>query len=883
VIREAPRSPPEEAPTVDAHAPPAPNSHASPATGPAEIGRFLVLRLLGAGGMGVVYVAYDPQLDRKVAVKLLHPGVSGSAREQLARARLAREAKALARLSHPNVVAIYDVGEQGDQIFIAMEYIEGAPLSAWLRERPQGPAGDHRELIAHFLAAGRGLAAAHRQGLVHGDFKPDNVLVGADGRARVVDFGLASAQTDDPPERAALSASDPLDLSTHITASGALAGTPAYLAPEQFRGAHGSALADQYSFCVSLYEGLYGQRPFHGADIKQLHQAVERGLPPEPRERAIPAWLRKILVRGLSADPTDRFPDMDALLVALSDDPRRRRRRRLITLLSLLTLLAAALLYRAALVHSLEQRQGLCSGATDELRGVWDPDRRERARLAFLATERPYAVDTWERVAARLDAHSAAWSRQFLEICRATHLRGEQSPALLDLRLACMRRRLAETRSLTDVLLEADATVVENAVQAAAELPDLEQCLGDAEALAEHTARRALPADAVASIQDQLDRARALEHTARFQAGLLLAEAALLAAERLPDRDFIAHAQLIRGTMLDSLGDPDAAPALTEAFYAAAATEDTQLQARAALTLLHHSNTRLDLTRAEQWSRHARALLDRLALSLPLPARASLEFELASQLGTYHLHSGRLDDAERDYRRALALTQATDLKSASLHNNLGNLLVRRGDFERAAADLGRAVEVYREQLGLYHPLVAAALNNLGELEARRGDWEAARAHYNQARAIFVAALGAEHPNVGVLDNNLGHLAFQSGEHAAAAAHFERALAVFTDAFGPDAAPLAYPLTGIGELRLAQGDPTGAAEALERALLLGEAGDPTDLARTRFALARALAAAEAPRARELALAALTALTAAGPAYARQRAEAEAWLAETPLPP
>ncbi|MBA3546614.1 MAG: serine/threonine protein kinase, partial [Nannocystis sp.] len=229
---------------------------------PAELGRFVVLHRVGAGGMGVVYAAYDPELDRKVAVKLLHPSV-GSDREDVGRARLLREAQAMARLSHPNVVTVFDVGTRDDQVFLAMEFVQGLPLSAWLKA-PRG----WREVVAVFIAAGRGLDAAHREGIVHGDFKPDNVIVDVEGRARVLDFGLAFAQdrgkppSDPEARRSSRSGRSGVDLSTHLTRTGALTGTPPYVSPEQFLGESASARADQYAFCVSLYEGLYGDRPY---------------------------------------------------------------------------------------------------------------------------------------------------------------------------------------------------------------------------------------------------------------------------------------------------------------------------------------------------------------------------------------------------------------------------------------------------------------------------------------------------------------------------------------------------------------------------------------------------------------------------------------------
>jgi hypothetical protein len=301
-----------------------------------RLGRFAVLRELGVGGMGTVHVAYDEELDRKLAIKLLHARSGGT----LGRGRLLREAQAMARLSHPNVVQIYEVGEHGPDVFVAMELVDGGTLAAWQRERPR----DLGEIVAMYVQAGRGLAAAHAAGLVHRDFKPENVLVGADGRARVGDFGLARARAAEteistapaamPPDSAASGSNNVL--ATPLTATGALAGTPAYMSPEQFHGSQVDAASDQFSFCAALYEALYARRPFAGETLPELVLAVTGGaLRPPLADTSVPARLFEVLRRGLATDPNARWPNMDALLAELDVDPQRdrstapRERRRL--------------------------------------------------------------------------------------------------------------------------------------------------------------------------------------------------------------------------------------------------------------------------------------------------------------------------------------------------------------------------------------------------------------------------------------------------------------------------------------------------------------------------------------------------------------------------
>jgi eukaryotic-like serine/threonine-protein kinase len=284
----------------------------------AKVGRYLLLDVLGRGGMGVVYAAYDPELDRKIAIKL----VRAFSPTPVAQARLLREAQAMARLSSPNVIAVHDVGTYGDRVFLAMELVEGGTLREWMRAQP--PA---REILKTFELAGRGLAAAHSAGLVHRDFKPDNVLVGKDGRVRVTDFGLArpvaAADTQATPEPVP----ERQLLDKPLTATGTLAGTPVYMAPEQLEGHPADARTDQFSFCVALYEALHGKRPFPGSSGKDLIEAIRSGKIEQPDADSVPAWLRTILLKGLAADPAQRFASMQDLLEALSRDPAAAPRR----------------------------------------------------------------------------------------------------------------------------------------------------------------------------------------------------------------------------------------------------------------------------------------------------------------------------------------------------------------------------------------------------------------------------------------------------------------------------------------------------------------------------------------------------------------------------
>jgi serine/threonine protein kinase/Flp pilus assembly protein TadD len=311
------------------------------------VGRYILLEPLGSGGIGDVYTAYDPQLDRQVAVKLL----KASAAEEVASGegadRLLREAQAMARLAHPNVVAVHDVGKVGHNVFIAMEKVDGTTLSRWMRAQRRS----WKEIRDVLVQAGRGLAAAHEAGIVHRDFKPTNVIVSSDGRARVLDFGLARSVGGHP--RHTPIAGDDLNhrsrpsfesasLETPMTMPGTVMGTPPYMPPEQIAGTGVGPVSDQFSFCVTFWEALYGRRPFLAESMPGVVRAIQQGLITEPEDRKdVPAWLHKILIRGLSTIPADRFGSMDRLLHAALRD-RRSRRRQWLGLGMVATLSAAA-------------------------------------------------------------------------------------------------------------------------------------------------------------------------------------------------------------------------------------------------------------------------------------------------------------------------------------------------------------------------------------------------------------------------------------------------------------------------------------------------------------------------------------------------------------
>ncbi len=480
-------------PTVEVAGPPALASDFPPGT---SIGRYMVLQTLGEGASGTVYAAYDSELDRRVALKFLRNRAEGIEAEEW-RARLQREAKAMARLSHPNVVTLYDVGLSSEgRVFLAMEMVEGGTLSAWLEAAPR----TWRDVVAMLCEAGEGLAAAHGAGMIHRDFKPDNVLLGKDGRPRVTDFGLARGSEDPasadaaPPGRglavaaraAERSATDtdrfdavPPDAKssrslTKLTLTGMMMGTPGYMAPEQYAGAlEVDARADIFAFCATLYRALYGQRAFAGATLEEIAESTTMGHVREaPRGSDVPPWVHRVVLSGLAIEPDARPASMGDVLAALRADPSARRRRWVVG--------AGAAAGAAAIafgVHSAgERRARECRATGARLAGVWDGPRKEAIERAFHGTKLGYADDTWQRVRTRLDAYASSWASATEAACLATRVKGEQSEAMLDLRTSCLDERLDELHALSDVFVGADGKTVERAVQAATSLASLDPC-----------------------------------------------------------------------------------------------------------------------------------------------------------------------------------------------------------------------------------------------------------------------------------------------------------------------------------------------------------------------------------------------------------------------
>ena len=796
-----------------------------------KIGRFVVLRKLGEGGMGVVYAAYDDELERKVAIKLLRTEFSGQ-QQSVGQARLLREAQAMARLSHPNVAQIYEVGKFASSVFIAMEFVAGHNLREWLERAPRS----WQAILAAYIQAGHGLAAAHAAGIVHRDFKPDNMLMGDDGRVRVLDFGLAR------PDEALIEAVGVSGTSglyaLGLTQAGAFVGTPAYMAPEQFAREPADAHSDQFSFCVALFEALHGYRPFFGTDVAELREAVLAGRRADPPDDTpVPGWVAQVLARGLSIAPEQRFPTMTALLAALEGRLHGGRRTRL----GIAALVLASGLTAAAAGYAVSELRAVaapsCNAGSLRLVGAWDPQIAERVRVGLVGTGAAYTRDVAAGVATRLDSYATAWTAAYADAC-AAHQRGEQSDALHDLRMACLEDRRLALRALTTVLAAADATAVEKAVQAADRLPLLARCT-DASALLAQTPPPDDPAVARAArdLGEQLAQTRARLELGQYQAALLEILPLRRQAERLDYAPTLAAALHLEGLLRDALGEYAASEAaLLQAVTTADAGRDDDERSAAMIDLARAVGLRQ--ARFDEGLRHAelaRGGVRRLADGAALAARLELRLaEISLQRGDFAA-AGPHIEAAIDLHAQLYGEDSTVFAAAlELRASLRFL---RAEYAGALEEYRRALAIYGRAYGPQHPSLGKVLNNIGAVQLSLFDYTAAGQTYERALEILRASHGDDHPSLATVYSNLGLIALGEGQFARAIEEFERALAIYTLTLPANHPSIGDCLQDLGDGYLLAGRHTEAVASFERALAVAVQGFEVGHERSTRALAR----------------------------------------------
>ncbi len=732
--------------------------------GPAEllgttVDRYRLVERLGEGGMGTVFLAVDPQLDRQVALKLLRAS-TGTA-DELATTRLLREARAMAKVSHRNVVSVYDAGLSNGRAWIAMELFRGSTLRGWL----QSP-HTWQERLALLCEAGRGLGAAHAAGLVHRDFKPENVLVEAGGRVAVTDFGLAHAHREAELDPAPLSMSPAtLELEHPITRSGAVLGTPGYMAPEQ-RFGESDARSDQFSYAITAWETLSGKRPRGVTDAATPSGPTGPLVPEGPGVAGVPSRVWKTLDRALQLDPSRRFPDLNALVAELEAALPRRRRPAL-----LLASVAAVAL--AAGVSWVAARPVRCDTGPALFAPSWNPERRATLSHALGSATGPDATTIATQVDGALDAFAQQWLTMHHEACVAT-TSGAQSPALLDLRMSCLAQRQHDFDALLGQLEKAGASLSSQAGQAVRALGSLSAC-ADTAALG---GRVPPPTDRAAEVkagQSKLAEVKALVSTGQNREALAPAQALVAEARALGWPPLLSEALLELGQAQNRTGAHEAAEAtVEEAVNTAELAHDDGLRGRARLL---HATIWGSLTKYDEMARElkaARAVVDRVGDPKLRHTERGLEAELATA-------EHRLGDAVKIAREvAEASAAATPRDEREWLGDLDVLafaLLRNGE-------LAASVKIYEQMVPLAEKVLTP--NNPGLAQVYQGHASAlglmnrideAIAPHHKALAIFSKALGPDSEAVATCLGDWGMVCLRNDRADLAKPALETALAI----------------------------------------------------------------------------------------------------------
>jgi serine/threonine protein kinase/Flp pilus assembly protein TadD len=757
-----------------------------------RIGHFIVRDTLGVGGMGVVLRAHDEHLDRTVALKLVRHESDGYETRTRGTERLLVEARAMAKITHPNVITVHEVGVVDGQVFLAMEYIDGETLGDWALAKPR----PWTQIVDRWLEAGRGLAAAHAAGLVHRDFKPANVLVGRDGRVLVTDFGIAGKLggviadfvPESAPAAAAMSASGAeaqsgrMTISTltgrltdRLTQTGGMLGTPRYMAPEQFLGGVIDARADQFAFCVSLWEAVYGAHPFESSNLAALALAASTGAIREPpRGRRAPDRLRRVLTRGLAAAPNDRYDDISSLLAELERLRRRLERRRFV----IPSLLGVGLL-SAAVWAAWPAAPDPCAATPDgNWVGVWDPEIEAEVASAMQAAEVPYVRDSGPRVLARLADYTREWDEHQQQACRDTRVRELVSEQLLDRRMSCLDSRARRVAALVGQLRARDADVVAHALELASQLPSLADC-DDLTRLAADTP---LPP---AELREELE---AFDEALAHAATLDLAERGDLAAESLqvwePRVQALgypfAEAQLQQalGNAFSGRDNPRCCELYRSAYGRAVAADSIDLATKLAMQIATCDVDEADKT-TDFWLDVSMAGYEQLGRE-PDAVLYSAK--------TYVLRSRRdLAKAEVEALRTVQL--ANDESDVDLgikaEANLGAILAEQGKLDDAQEHILRAIELATEHYGPNHQITLKWRSNQVALGVMRGkDLAAVVRDGDQLLAAQEAGLGPNSDSVAVTLTIMGVALRQLDEIERATECDARALAIREKVYGP---------------------------------------------------------------------------------------------------
>jgi len=752
-----------------------------------HVGPYIVLEQLGLGGMGVVYSAYDPKLDRKIALKVLRSQGhdEGAA---VARLRLVSEGRALARVSHPNVVAVYDVGSLDSEVYVAMELIEGHTLGQWRKAARR----DWPEVVDMFVDIAAGLVAVHDASLVHRDVKPDNILIDGEGRPKVTDFGLARPEQD--TARSLRQREDVLrdanvpDEHLQLTQTGARLGTPAYMACEQLNGNPATPHSDQFALCVTLWETLYGERPFEGGSWVSLVMSVTEGQirepPTPPSGRPVPGWLRRVVERGLAPDPEDRWPDMRALREALrGGDPLRVQRRRWLGAGAVAVTLAVAGGVQWQDTRARTAAEQDCAHQADAAAQLWSDTARERLREAYRSSALDDATAIGSSVEAVFDDYTRAWAEQRQEVCLARL--DPAPPPLLGRREQCLDQGLATLGTMLETFSSGQDLVLSRSRLTAEDLADLERCT-DTERLER---MQPLPSDAqirdrVTGLLRTLSSTLVHEHVGDYEEGLRISQEALHAALDLGHAPALAEAHYRVAVFHEKQGNYESAVEhWITAFREASLGGDDDLAAQSAGALAFAEGYQLGRhDTGIRWSQLAGILLEKLGKTNTLDEARRLDV-----LAVLTESKGDYDEAVTLHQRSLTLRESlvppTHQSIGYGLANLAGVLQNLGRLEEAEQALLRSRSIFESAFGPDNPTTAHVLNNLAVLYHEQGRHPEARALQQRVLSNWTKRLGPDHPDVGDVHRALGDTALAQNDVETALKHYQDALTVHEKAEG----------------------------------------------------------------------------------------------------
>jgi hypothetical protein len=747
-------------------------------------GRYVIEAVLGRGGMGTVYLARDQTLGRDVALKLHRAGSGpdmepGGATPPRGEARLHREALAMAKLAHPNVVTVFEIGSVDDRMYVAMEYVRGETLRGWLASGTR----TWRQILELLVQAGGGLAAAHAAGLVHRDFKPENVLVGEDGRPRVSDFGLArvGAGRDSKPagafDPAGRSEFAPLHFGDSMTQTGAILGTPAYMAPEQLAGETVDARCDQFAFCVVAWECLFGKRPFAGNTLAALEDAIQRHDIQRPARTDVPQRVRDVIERGLAVKPADRYADMPALLAALRAAAAPRTKKYVALGLAGTVLVGAGAVAAVSFVGS-RRHAAECDAVAAGVHGAFGPERRFAIDVAFAATGSPFAAVSFDRTQRVLVDYADKLATQARAVCR-----GIDEPATVTAaRRTCLAEREAELSALVELMAKPDPSLVQRAPSAAWAIFDPTPCTDPSLLLAHRVAPvRRSPADTA-----QLTQIKALDDAGRYREAAALAAPLLEQARARGDRNLELAAVFALASARSKLEPADTVLPLYEQAAQLAESLGRDLDAAGALWALANLSA-VELQQfapAHQYIALARAKLERLG-----GGNLGVRGELLATEAQVLLDENRLGESEKVMQQAVAtLEQAYGPQHPKLGSALGTLSqILRAQGKDSLAISQRTFDIFHDAYGPDHPTSAGSEMNLAQALTDAERYADAREHLLHADQVFAKVFGEGHPLRAAIAGNLGAIEQLTEHWDAALVADRRAVAILEQVQGPSSA------------------------------------------------------------------------------------------------